>query len=95
LSQSGRVWQNRFFSCVVESNQYLWAVARYIECNPVKVNMVATAGKYPWSSAKAHLMKKNDALLANPSWLEADEHSSYVDYVVGRSKQLNYMFLLH
>ena len=29
--QSGRLWQNRFFSTVVEEDQYLLAVARYIE----------------------------------------------------------------
>ena len=30
LGQSGRVWQNRFFSCIVDSQEYLWSVARYI-----------------------------------------------------------------
>jgi putative transposase len=35
LNQSGRIRQNRFFSCVVDSNQFLWAVARYIaKSNP-------------------------------------------------------------
>ncbi len=89
LNQSGRVWQNRFFSCVVENNQYLWAVARYIECNPVKADMVAVAEEYPWSSAKAHLMEKSDALLANPSWLEAKEYNSYVDYVKNSDTEMD------
>ena len=53
LKQSGRIWQNRFFSCVVENNQYLWAVARYIERNPLKVGLVEKAESYRWSSAKA------------------------------------------
>ncbi|MBT1073639.1 transposase, partial [Pelotalea chapellei] len=43
LKQSGRIWQNRFFSCVVESDQYLWSVARYIERNPMKVALAASA----------------------------------------------------
>jgi putative transposase len=25
LRQSGRIWQNRFFSCVIDNDQYLWA----------------------------------------------------------------------
>jgi putative transposase len=46
LNQSGRIRQNRFFSCVVESDQYLWAVARYIERNPLKAGLAASAETY-------------------------------------------------
>ena len=46
LNQCGRVWQNRFFSCVVENDQYLWAVARYIERNPLKVGLAEKAEAY-------------------------------------------------
>ena len=55
LNQSGRIWQNRFFSCLVENDQYLWAVARYIERNPVKAGLAARRQEYRWSSAKAHV----------------------------------------
>ncbi|HAW53140.1 MAG TPA: transposase, partial [Flavobacteriales bacterium] len=48
LNQSGRIWQNRFFSSVVENEQYLWAVARYIERNPLKVGLVNSAENYRW-----------------------------------------------
>ncbi|WP_093884747.1 transposase [Syntrophus gentianae] len=34
--RSGRLWQNRFFSTIIDTESYLWAVARYIEQNPVK-----------------------------------------------------------
>jgi len=81
LNQSGRVWQNRFFSCIVENNEYLWAVARYIECNSVKAGMTASAEEYPWSSANAHLTGVWDALLHDPSWLDASERESYIEFV--------------
>ena len=42
IKQTGRIWQNRFFSCVVENEQYLWAVARYIERNPVKSGLTTS-----------------------------------------------------
>ncbi len=32
--RSGRLWQNRFFSAIVEEEPYLWSVMRYIERNP-------------------------------------------------------------
>lgn len=81
LSQSGRVWQNRFFSCIVESNQYLWAVARYVECNPVKAGLISSAEEYQWSSAKAHSFGVNNPLLHEPAWLEAAEQEAYAAYV--------------
>jgi putative transposase len=82
LNQSGRIWQNRFFSCVVENNQYLWAVARYIERNPLKVGLVENAEAYRWSSAKAHMTEANDALLGAASWLSPEEQSTYAEFVV-------------
>ena len=60
LKQPGRIWQNRFFSCVVENEQYLWAVARYIERNPLKVGLAESVEKYRWSSAKAHVSSTHD-----------------------------------
>ena len=38
--RSGRLWQNRFFSTIVEAESYLWAVVRYIEKNPMKSKLV-------------------------------------------------------
>lgn len=84
-SQSGRVWQNRFFSCVVESEQYLWAVARYIERNPLKVGLAERPEDYRWSSAKAHLTKTNDAVLSSTTWLPPSERTAYAKFVLAEN----------
>jgi putative transposase len=34
----------------VASDNYFFAVSRYIELNPVRAKMVGLAGEYPWSS---------------------------------------------
>jgi putative transposase len=34
--RTGRLWESRFHSCAVQEEKYLWAVARYIEQNPVR-----------------------------------------------------------
>ncbi len=81
LGQSGRIWQNRFFSCLVENNQYLWAVARYIERNPVKAGLATCAQEYRWSSAVAHVTEHNDLLLAEESWLAPEERDRYVQFL--------------
>ena len=39
-NRSGRLWQSRFFSSVVEEEPYLWAVMRYMEQNPVRARLV-------------------------------------------------------
>ncbi len=81
LNQSGRIWQNRFFSCMVEHDPYLWTVARYIERNPVNANMVRKAQDYQWSSAAAHITDKQDDLLAQPSWLADTQRTHYADFI--------------
>ena len=81
LNQSGRIWQNRFFSCVVENDNYLWAVARYIERNPLKTGLAISVGTYRWSSAKAHITGGNDTLLSTNSWLSPQDRSAYTDFI--------------
>lgn len=81
LKQSGRIWQNRFFSCVVENERYLWAVARYIERNPLKAGLAARVDEYRWSSAKAHVTGVHDSLLSADSWLSSQDRSAYSEFV--------------
>jgi len=42
---------------------YLLAAARYIELNPVRAGLVVAPSDYRWSSARAHLKGKDDALV--------------------------------
>jgi putative transposase len=47
---SGHVWQGRYKSFIVQEDDHLLTVARYIEGNPVRAAMVASAKNWPWSS---------------------------------------------
>lgn len=58
---SGHLWQGRFASCAMDE-RHLLAAARYVELNPVRAGLVARAGEYRWSSARAHLRCRDDAL---------------------------------
>ena len=75
--RSGRLWQNRFFSAIIERETYLWAVARYIERNPVRASLVKRAEDYPWSSARAHVLQTKDRVLSGEGWLKPDEIDGY------------------
>lgn len=47
---SGHVWQGRYKSFIVQEDGHLLTVIRYIEGNPVKANIVASATDWKWSS---------------------------------------------
>jgi putative transposase len=57
----GHLWQERFASFPMDEH-HLLATARYIEMNPVAAELVQQPGDYPWSSARAHLVGKDDRL---------------------------------
>lgn len=86
--RTGRIWQNRFFSSVVDSEQYVWAVARYIENNPVAAGLVACAEEYQWSSARHHLQSQPDPILAVPSWLKDEERVPYRAFLADDDKRV-------
>lgn len=58
--RSGHLWQNRFFSCPLDS-QHLWTALRYVEQNPVRAGLVIEPEDWRWSSATAHLGGRDES----------------------------------
>jgi len=86
--RSGRLWQNRFFSCPVDKDEYLWPVLRYIDRNPVRSKMVHRAWEYPWSSARHHVTGEADPLLNEPDWFLAElRRQKYRSYLRAESEE--------
>lgn len=54
--RTGTLWEGRFKSCLVDTEQYLLACYRYIELNPVRANMVASPSEYAWSSYRCNAL---------------------------------------
>jgi putative transposase len=70
VATCGHFWQARYYSCPVEERG-LWAVMAYIERNPVRAGMVASAEEYRWSSARAHVTGRDeDGWLDMRHWRE-------------------------
>lgn len=61
--QTGHLWQDRFHSYPMDE-EHLAAAARYVELNPVKAGLVRRARDWRWSSARAHLDGRDDALVS-------------------------------
>ncbi|MDO6568574.1 transposase [Alteromonas sp. 1_MG-2023] len=48
--RTGTLWEGRFNSSLINSEEYLLTVYQYIELNPVRAAMVSTPCEYKWSS---------------------------------------------
>jgi putative transposase len=58
----GHLWQGRFSSFILDEN-YLLACTRYVELNPVRAGLVKKPEAWRWSSAGAHVKRKDDILV--------------------------------
>ena len=63
--RSGTLWEGRFKSTLVDSDEYLFMVYRYIELNPVRAGMVTDPAEYPWSSYQANCLGKKIVLITS------------------------------
>ncbi len=67
----GHLWQGRYYSCALDE-PYLYRAAQYVEMNPVRAGVVERAAEWPWSSARHHLGKITDPLVADARWPDAE-----------------------
>jgi putative transposase len=65
------LWQNRLFACVL-GRDHLWPAIAYVERNPVRAGIVATAADYPWSSAAAHLTGIDPSGILDLEWWQRE-----------------------
>ena len=61
--RTGTLWEGRYKSTLVDSEEYLLTVSRYIELNPVRAAMVKHASEYPWSSYQFNAVGKDIKLI--------------------------------
>jgi putative transposase len=68
----GHVFQGRFKAILVQRQNYLLELARYVVLNPVRAGMVGSAGDYAWSSYKATVAAAQGSGPATDHWFQAD-----------------------
>jgi putative transposase len=61
--RTGTLWEGRYKSSLVDSDNYFLTVSRYIELNPVRAAMVQHPAEYPWSSYQSNALGKRIKLL--------------------------------
>jgi hypothetical protein len=65
--RTGHVFQGRFHAVLVDGDQYLLELGRYVVLNPVRAGLVKSASDWPWSSYRA-----TAGLARGPTWLNVD-----------------------
>jgi putative transposase len=92
----GHLFQGRFKAILIEADEYLTELSRYIHLNPVRVGIVETPEQYQWSSYRSYSGHSKP-----PEWLRtgfildcfanntADANSKYRAFVEDRQGKEN------
>ena len=61
--RSGTLWEGRYKSTVIDTDQYLLTCMAYLDLNPVRAGLAAQAADYAWSSHGHYIGQKVDKLI--------------------------------
>ncbi len=78
-ASNGHVWQGRYKSFVIESDDHLLTVMRYVEGNPVRAGLAGSAIEWRWSSHAEVIGKKERQIIDELPIDLPDGWSRYVD----------------
>jgi len=83
--RTGTLWEGRYKSTLVDSDNYFLTVSRYIELNPVRAGMVAHPADYLWSSYQCNALGKPIELITPHSLSGAGKKSKAPTKAIHRS----------
>ena len=66
LHTTGHLFEKRYYPVLVDADEYLLELLRYIHLNPVRAKMVDSPDQYPWSSHHAYMGTRHE------SWVSTD-----------------------
>jgi putative transposase len=69
-ARTGRLFEGRFKSSVIDTETYWFTCMRYVELNPVRAKLVSDPSDYRWSSYRSNGFGVHDRLIV--------PHSSYL-----------------
>ncbi len=65
-SRSGTLWDGRYRCTVIEAAQHMLDALAYLDLNPVRAGLVASAAEWPWSSHAHYVGAAVDRLVTPP-----------------------------
>ena len=89
---SGHLYQGRYKSFLIDKENYLLAVIKYVERNAVRAKLVRSCEGWKWGSAwrrihgtiqQKELLDQNSFQLPNnyPDWINSKEESDFLDII--------------
>jgi putative transposase len=83
---SGYIWQSRFKSFIIQNDEHLITVLRYVEGNPARAKLVLSSKDWLWSSYRERIGKESGKILdplpikLPSNWTEyVDKHLTCVE----------------
>lgn len=93
--RTGHLFQGRFKGILIDKENYLLELSRYIHLNPVKAGLVNRPEDYIWSSYRYYIGKEKNFLidieliLNNFKSASRNGHKSYENFVTEKMDQIN------
>jgi REP element-mobilizing transposase RayT len=78
--RDGSLYRGRFHSVLVDSDEQLWTVGRYIHRNPLALLPIGALAAYRWSSYGVYTHRRVGASWLSTEWLVPDVHSGAEAY---------------
>jgi putative transposase len=76
--RTGHLFQGRYGSAYITSDEHLWTVAGYVALNPVSAGLCEAPEEWPWSSHGSMLDARR-----RPGWLDGPRLLSYFEGLGG------------
>lgn len=81
--RDGALFRGRYQAIVIEAEEYLGRVVRYIHLNPVKAGLVINPGDYEWSSHKEYLSRRKNWVNKERLLESLEGPKGFHEYVMG------------
>jgi putative transposase len=62
-ARTGTLWEGRYKSFPIDTDEYFLTCIRYVELNPVRAGVVETPEQYQWSSHRTHAWGAKSSLI--------------------------------
>ena len=72
MKTDGPLFRGRYKAQLIDEDNYLLVVSRYIHLNPVEAGLAEKPDDYRWSSYSVYIGKKN-----KPNWLSTKNNCKY------------------
>jgi len=60
LQTTGHLFEKRYHALLVDADEYLLTLLRYIHLNPVRANLASSPDEYPWSSHHVYTGRRSE-----------------------------------